>query len=223
MADHAAPQGQFRKKVIASGVVLAAGAALLSGGIYAGWTSGGTVDQGVGAVDLSAGFVETGGSDRLFDDIANAFPGDHWTRYATLANNGSVDQEFTVRADTEGGALTAENDGLRAAVWTCAVQFDANGLCEVGDTMPNPDTEVGGVVPNPDPDEVQVLADSFITPGGVDGTNVTVGDAEQLFFKIRYQLDPNANQATFQGKQDTALVEVASVTAQRPGTDRTNG
>lgn len=231
MADHAARQGQFTKKVVASGAVLAAGAALLSGGIYAGWTSQGTVDQGVGAVDLSAGFLETGGEDHVLDSISNAFPGDHWTRYATLSNDGSIDQDFAVRVDTLTDALTAETDGLLARVTTCAVAFAPDGSCEIGDyTVVQEgynDPETGWVEevrePNPDDDAVEILADGFITDQGRDGANVSVAQQQQLWFKIAYKLHDQADQATFEGQQDTALVQVTSLTAQRAGQDRTDG
>ncbi len=220
MAQHARTQRTLKTKLAATGAVVTAGAALLSGGIYAGWSSVGTVDQGLESVDLSAGFVETGGGDSVFDQIGELWPGDHWTRYATLANTGSVPQVFTVKVDTLEDRLTEPADGMRVALRTCQTPF-VEGHCEAGDSMPDGE---GGWVLDPDDDSVEVLAESWITDAGIFGANVPVGAGSQVFFEVDYRFAASDGaQPLFQGQADTAVLTARSLTAGASGTDRTDG
>lgn len=174
-------------KVVASGAVVSAAAAVIGGGVYAAWNTTGNVTTGTySAATISSSFVSSG-TPVFSAAISNMVPGDSATRYADLRNTSSVSLAFTL--DTLGtGTLS---DGLQLNVYRCATAY-VSGVCgESGDGT---------------------LVTSGTSTDQDDLSLGTVASNAYVYLKMVAALPSNADQATYAGTSGTITLTETGAT-----------
>jgi hypothetical protein len=121
------PTNRTRKGWLVMAGLVAAGAALTGGGVFASWNA--TTSNSTGAVnsaDLGLTYADANGT-TFNSTVSDLLPGDYLYRYGNLTNTGTVAEDFTA-AVTGSGAITAAG-GLQLSVDKCSVAWASNGTC----------------------------------------------------------------------------------------------